>query len=84
LAANLGSGDGVTVKELLSAIERVTGKPVPATPAPRRDGDAPALVADTTLVKRELGWTPTRSIETIIADAWKWHADVEPALFGQP
>ena len=45
LAANLGTGDGVTVIELLAAIERVTGKRVPATPAPRRDGDAPALVA---------------------------------------
>jgi len=82
LAANLGTGDGVTVLELLAAIERITGKRVLATPAPRRDGDAPALVADTTLVKRELGWTPQRNIDAIIADAWKWHAEVEPKLFG--
>jgi UDP-glucose 4-epimerase len=81
LAANLGTGDGVTVLELLAAIERVTGKRVPASPAPRRDGDAPALVADTALVKRELGWTAQRSIDQIIADAWRWHADVEPQLF---
>lgn len=80
LAANLGTGDGVTVKELLTSIERVTGRAVPATPAPRRPGDAPALVADTTLVKRELGWSPTRGIDAIIADAWEWHARVEPAL----
>jgi UDP-glucose 4-epimerase len=83
LAANLGTGDGVTVLELLAAIERVTGKRVPAEAAPRRDGDAPALVADTTLVKRELGWTPARGIDQIIADAWKWHAEVEPAAFGR-
>jgi len=81
LAANLGTGDGVTVLELLAAIERVTGKRVPATPAPRRDGDAPALVADTTLVKRELGWSATRNIDKIIADAWTWHAELEPRLF---
>lgn len=82
LAANLGTGDGVTVLELLASIERVTGRKVPAAPAPRRDGDAPALVADTTLVKRELGWAPRRGIDAIIADAWTWHADIEAKVFG--
>lgn len=82
LAANLGTGDGVTVLELLAAIARVTGKAVPAEAAPRRDGDAPALVADTALVRRELGWTPARGIDQIIADAWKWHSEFEPRLFG--
>jgi UDP-glucose 4-epimerase len=82
LAANLGTGDGVTVKELLASIERVTGRAVPAAEAPRRPGDAPALVADTALVKRELGWTPTRGIDAIIADAWAWHGEVEGRVFG--
>lgn len=82
LAANLGAGDGVTVLELLAAIERVTGKRVPAAPAPRRAGDAPALVADNALARRELGWAPARDIDAVIADAWAWHADVEPKLFG--
>lgn len=81
LAANLGTGDGVTVLELLAAIERVTGQRVPAEDAERRPGDAPALVADTALVKRELGWTPQRSIDQIIADAWKWHSEIEPRVF---
>ncbi|MGE0742065.1 MAG: UDP-glucose 4-epimerase GalE [Hyphomonadaceae bacterium] len=81
LAANLGTGDGVTVLELLAAIERVTGRKAPATSAPRRDGDAPALVADTALVKRELGWSAQRGIDAIIADAWTWHAEIEPKLF---
>jgi UDP-glucose 4-epimerase len=81
LAANLGTGDGVTVLELLAAIERVTGKRVPATPAPRRDGDAPALLADNGLARRELGWSPTRNIDQIIADAWTWHSDVEGKVF---
>lgn len=82
LAANLGTGDGVTVLELLAAIERVTGRRVPAVAAPRRDGDSPALLADTALAKRELGWQTQRNIDAIIADAWKWHSEIEPKLFG--
>lgn len=81
LSCNLGTGTGVTVKELLDAIERVTGKRVPATEDGRRAGDSPALVADNALARRELGWTPTRGIEQCIADAWKWHTEVEPKLF---
>jgi UDP-glucose 4-epimerase len=81
LAANLGTGDGVTVLELLAAIERVTGKRVPAEAAPRRGGDAPALVANNSYARRELGWTPSRGIDAVIADAWTWHAEVEPQMF---
>ncbi|MGD9981273.1 MAG: UDP-glucose 4-epimerase GalE [Hyphomonadaceae bacterium] len=77
LVANLGTGDGVTVRELVSATERVTGRRVPAISAPRRDGDSPALLADNALAKRELGWSPARSIHEIIADAWKWHSEIE-------
>jgi UDP-glucose 4-epimerase len=77
LAANLGTGDGVTVRELIAAIERVTGKRVPAVPAPRRDGDSPALLADNSLALRELGWSPRRGIDEIVADAWKWHSEID-------
>lgn len=82
LAANLGTGDGVTVLELLAAIERVTGQRVPTEAAARREGDAAALVADNSHARRELGWTPTRGIDAVITDAWKWHADVERRVFG--
>jgi UDP-glucose 4-epimerase len=81
LAVNLGTGDGVTVLELLASIQRVTGKSVPAVAAPRRAGDPPALLADNGLARRELGWTPSRAIDAIIADAWKWHADMERRVF---
>ena len=81
LAANLGTGDGVTVRELVAAIERVTGKRVPTIPAPRRDGDSPALLADNSMALHELGWSPTRDIDEIIADAWKWHAEIESREF---
>jgi UDP-glucose 4-epimerase len=82
IAANLGTGEGVTVKELLAAIERVTGRRLPVTLAPRRSGDSPALVADNALARRELGWAPARGIDATIASAWAWHAEVEPGLFG--
>jgi UDP-glucose 4-epimerase len=81
LVANLGTGQGTTVLELLEAIERLTGKPVPTIVRDRRRGDAPALVADNALAKRELGWAPSRDLSMIIADAWKWHAQVEPMVF---
>ncbi len=83
-AFNLGTGQGVTVKELLAAIETATGRAVPAALAPRRPGDAPALVADASKAARTLGWRPTRSIGQIIADAWRWHSEIEPALFPAP
>jgi UDP-glucose 4-epimerase len=82
LAANLGTGAGVTVLELLAAIEKVTGKHVPAASAPRRDGDSPALLADNALAKRELGWTPQYDIQDIVRSAWDWHSTVEPKTFG--
>lgn len=81
LAANLGTGDGVTVRELIAVIGRVTGQRVPTISAPRRDGDSPALLADNALAKRELGWSPVRAIDEIIADAWKWHSGTEPREF---
>ncbi len=81
LAANLGTGDGVTVRELILAIERVTGQSVPTIAASRREGDSPALLADNNLASRELGWAPTRGIDHIIADAWRWHSGVEMKVF---
>jgi UDP-glucose 4-epimerase len=81
LVANLGTGDGVTLRELIAAVERITGKRVPAISASRREGDPPALLADNALAKRELGWAPTRGIDEIIADAWKWHSEIEAQVF---
>lgn len=81
-AFNLGTGDGVTVKELLDAIGRVTGRPLDAAIGPRRPGDAPALVADATKAATLLGWKPVRTLDTILADAWRWHAETESRVFG--
>ncbi|MEZ5996643.1 MAG: UDP-glucose 4-epimerase GalE [Hyphomonadaceae bacterium] len=82
LAANLGTGQGVTVLEMIAAIERVTGRQAPHRLAARRPGDSPELVADSALALRELGWAPKRTLDDIIRSAWTWHAEVEPRVFG--
>ncbi|MBI1686407.1 UDP-glucose 4-epimerase GalE [Caulobacter hibisci] len=77
---NLGTGTGTTVKELVDAIERRSNRPFPLEPAPRRDGDAPSLVADNSKARELLGWTPRYSLNDIIEHAWAWHANGATAL----
>jgi UDP-glucose 4-epimerase len=72
---NLGNGRGFSVREVLSAVERVTGKSVPCELAPRRQGDPAVLVASNDRARDVLGWEPTyTALEDIIAAAWKWHS----------
>jgi len=69
---NLGTGRAYSVLQVLSAIERVAGKPVPAAWAERRPGDPPALLSDPTLAQRQLGFTPQFSdLNTIIETTWR-------------
>ena len=70
---NLGTGTGYTVKEVVEAARRVTGKEIPAHEEPRRAGDPPQLVAAAERAREELGWTPEHGLEDMIADAWVWH-----------
>jgi UDP-glucose-4-epimerase GalE len=68
---NVGTGSGYSVREVLQAVERVTGKPVPHKIGPRRDGDPPELVADSSKLKTALGWKPEYAdLETIVRHAW--------------
>jgi UDP-arabinose 4-epimerase len=70
LAVNLGSGRGFSIQEVLGAIDRVTGKPVPIAIRPRRAGDPPALYADAGLARDVLGFSPRYSnLETIVRTA---------------
>ena len=74
VAVNLGAGRGASVAEVLAAAERATGRKIARTAAHRRQGDPPRLVADPRLAERVLGWTAARSdLDTVIADAWRWH-----------
>ena len=72
-AYNLGTGAGTTVRELLESIAQITNCRFSSDAGPRRPGDSPALVADNQKAKRELGWQPTRILDEIIEDAWRWH-----------
>ena len=70
---NLGTGRGFSVREILAAAERVTGRPVPVRYGERRAGDAVALFADPSRAKTLLGWEAKhRDPEAIIASAWRW------------
>ncbi len=71
---NLGTGKPFSVREIIQAVEKITGKKVPVIESPRRAGDPPALFADSSKAKKELGWTPKfMDAESVIATAWKWH-----------
>jgi UDP-glucose 4-epimerase len=71
-AMNLGTGQGYSVREVVSAVERVTGHTVPTHIGPRRPGDPAELVADPKRSKEILHWTAKRSLDEIISTAWKW------------
>lgn len=71
---NLGTGSGFSVREVVAAVEQVTGQKIPTVDKPRRPGDPPQLVADGRKIREELGWQPRKpDLETMIADAWAFH-----------
>jgi len=73
--ANLGTGTGYSVLEVIKEAERVTGKEIPFAVGPARPGDPPSLVANGAYARDLLGWAPRRSdLPTLISDAWRWHS----------
>jgi len=73
LFCNLGTGRGFSVREIVAAAERVTGRPVPVRFGPRRPGDAVALFADPSRARELLGWEARhKDPEGIIASVWRW------------
>ncbi|MDX2036269.1 MAG: UDP-glucose 4-epimerase GalE [Isosphaeraceae bacterium] len=74
LTFNVGTGRGYSVREVIEAARRVTGRPIRSIDQPRRPGDPPALVASSDALRRETGWTPRYpEIDAIVATAWRWH-----------
>jgi UDP-glucose 4-epimerase len=70
---NLGNGAGFSVLDVVEAVRRVTGHPVPTDVAPRRAGDPAVLVASSALIRDELGWHPQRpALDEMVADAWEF------------
>ncbi|RKN64057.1 UDP-glucose 4-epimerase GalE [Paenibacillus ginsengarvi] len=71
---NLGNGQGYSVLQIVRAAERVTRKKIAVRLAPRRIGDPPRLVCDSSLAQSELEWIPQYcSLEVMLEHAWKWH-----------
>lgn len=72
-AFNLGTGHGLSVLDIVRAVERFSRESVPIKIEPRRDGDPPILVADPTRANSELAWLPHHSdLESIVETAWRW------------
>jgi UDP-glucose 4-epimerase len=72
-AYNLGNGKGYSVRQIIEAARRVSGRPIKVVEGPRRPGDPPKVWADPTKVRRELGWAAAvTDLDEIIGSAWKW------------
>jgi UDP-glucose 4-epimerase len=79
---NLGNGNGFSVREVIAAAERVTGRQVPVREADRRPGDPPELVAASERIRSELGWAARKpSLDDMVADAWAF-AQARPRGYG--
>lgn len=74
LIYNLGNGQGFSVRQVIEAARRVSGKAIAVVEEPRRPGDPAVLVASSEKIQRELGWTPQHAeLEEIVTSAWEWH-----------
>lgn len=69
---NLGSGNGITVKEAIAAFEKVSGQKLNYVLGPRREGDVPAIYANNEKAQNELGWQCKYSLDDIMKTAWDW------------
>jgi UDP-arabinose 4-epimerase len=79
-AFNLGTGIGVSVREVLGAVGKLAGKTVPVVESPRREGDAPRLYASPAKAERELGWRAAATdIESMVGSAINWHRKARSA-----
>jgi len=76
LVYNLGNGQGYSVRQVIDAVRRVSGRDFQVTQVERRPGDPPVLTSDATRARAELGWQPEKpDLEDMVATAWKWHSE---------
>jgi UDP-glucose 4-epimerase len=79
---NVGSGQGASVREVIAAVARVGGRPVPHSIGPRRAGDPPVLVAASDRLRAETGWSPRYgALDEIVRTAWAWR-EAHPKGYG--
>jgi UDP-glucose 4-epimerase len=74
ITANLGTGRGTSVLELVRAFERASGRSVPLRIVDRRPGDLASSYADASLALRELGWQTRRDLDAMCRDSWRWQS----------
>ncbi len=74
-AYNLGTGQGYSVLDMVTAFERVSGRSIPYSIAQRRLGDAAISYADVTKAKHKLGWIAEKSLEHMCEDSWRWQSN---------
>ena len=78
---NLGNGLGFSVRQVIEAARKVTGREIPVKEESRRPGDPAQLVASSEKIRAELGWVPEKDLEAMIADAWAWR-QARPGGYG--
>jgi UDP-glucose 4-epimerase len=82
-AYNIGTGQGISVREMLQAFERVVGRPLPHEIHPRRPGDVAEMRADPTKANRELGWQAQYDVDDMVKSLWAWQS-ANPWGYGAP
>jgi len=75
LTANLGTGRGHSVLEVVRAFEAASNRPVPYRLVARRPGDVAQCYADPALAQQQLGWRATRTLAQMCADTWRWQSE---------
>ena len=76
LVVNIGTGKGSSVLEVINSFEKVNGVKLNYSIGPRRDGDAPSVYADNSLVKKMLGWENKYNLDDALKHAWQWEKNL--------
>jgi len=74
-SVNLGTGNGVSVLDLVEGMAKATGKSIPYVMAPRRPGDVATVYADASRAKQLLGWEATLGLKEMCEDTWRWQSN---------
>ncbi|MDB5395361.1 MAG: UDP-glucose 4-epimerase [Rhodospirillales bacterium] len=82
LTLNCGHGEGISIREVVRAVERATGRPLPVKSAPRRPGDPPTLIAAADRIKALLGWQPRHDLDAMVMSALAWERQLAAAPDG--
>jgi UDP-glucose 4-epimerase len=74
VTVNLGTGKGISVKEMIDAFQRVTGVKVAHDTVARRPGDIASCYADPSLAQELMGWRAERTLDEMCRDSWRWQS----------